>query len=203
MRARRRGDELVIRPLSAAERARACELAATYTGILGGARGERRADVEEALAAVQISGREKRLADGLRKLLEDRCRFEMAFEGDPAALRGQVYLAAAAARRAGAFDRAAVLVAAGEALGLPPEAVDAALHADLRGEQRLVELTPIDPAALVAAYEASQIQAALLRAVRVVAEVTCRSPDAYRALFRELKFRRLLHQISPREGGGY
>ena len=43
----------------------------------------------------------------------------------------------------------------------------------------------------------------LLRAVRVVARVRCASPDAYRALFRKLKFRRLLHRITPLEDGWY
>jgi hypothetical protein len=37
----------------------------------------------------------------------------------------------------------------------------------------------------------------------VTADVTCRSPQAYRALFRALKFRRLLHRITPCDGGGY
>jgi predicted nuclease of restriction endonuclease-like RecB superfamily len=37
----------------------------------------------------------------------------------------------------------------------------------------------------------------------MVRDVVCQSPDAYRELFRKLKFRRLLHRIEPREGGGY
>jgi predicted nuclease of restriction endonuclease-like RecB superfamily len=43
----------------------------------------------------------------------------------------------------------------------------------------------------------------LLRAVCVEAEVRCATPAAYRALFRRLKFLRLLHRIEPADAGGY
>ena len=43
----------------------------------------------------------------------------------------------------------------------------------------------------------------LLKAERVVVEVVCRSPGAYRALFRRLKFLRLLPTIEPLPKGGY
>ena len=74
-----------------------------------------------------------------------------------------------------------------------------------------VELDPDaagpDPAIAVGELPAEQlhtiVQAVLLRAVRVTADVRCSSPDAYRELFRKLKFRRLLHRITPREDGGY
>jgi len=43
----------------------------------------------------------------------------------------------------------------------------------------------------------------LLRAVRIEAEVRASRPDAYRELFRKLKFRQLLFRIEPLAGGGY
>src|SRR5207248_2812509 len=40
-------------------------------------------------------------------------------------------------------------------------------------------------------------------AVRIEAEVRAARADAYRELFRKLKFRQLLHRIQPLEHGGY
>jgi hypothetical protein len=55
----------------------------------------------------------------------------------------------------------------------------------------------------VDAYELAQAQAVLLRAMRVVVDVECQTPGAYRALFHKLKFLRLLYAIKPRAEGGY
>jgi predicted nuclease of restriction endonuclease-like RecB superfamily len=54
---------------------------------------------------------------------------------------------------------------------------------------------------LLDGYDMAQYQAVLLRAVHVTAHVVCHSPAQYRALFRALKFRRLLHVIHPEPGG--
>jgi predicted nuclease of restriction endonuclease-like RecB superfamily len=51
----------------------------------------------------------------------------------------------------------------------------------------------------VAGYEAAQVQAVLLRAVKVTAVVRAQ-PAVYRYLFRRLKFLRLLHRIERIEG---
>ncbi len=81
--------------------------------------------------------------------------------------------------------------------------LEAALYADLRGAHRLRRIEAIEPARLVAEYELAQAQAVLLRAVRVTVDVECATPGAYRALFRKLKFLRLLHRIESHPDGGY
>jgi len=96
-----------------------------------------------------------------------------------------------------------VLGAAAEARSLTVPEVEQALYADLKGEQTLQSIGALGAEALVDRYDRGQVQAVLLRAVRVRCDVTCREPAAYRQLFRELKFRRLLYKIEERPAGGY
>jgi len=139
------------------------------------------------------------------KLVEDECEFESGDADEAAALRRELFLAAAARRRHvdEAFERADILAAVAATRGTTREGLEAMLYADLRGAQRLVACRAPEPERLVENYERAQVQAVLLRAVRVVAEVRCTGADAYRALFQKLKFRRLLHRIQPLEAGGY
>jgi predicted nuclease of restriction endonuclease-like RecB superfamily len=165
-----------------------------------------RDEVVRAWLAIEHAPRERRIHSGLMKLVEDASEFEMPEGVDPPALRSEMFLEAAARRRSdepNAFDRAALVAEFAERRGMTNEALEAALFADLRGAHRLVRAAPPAPELLVERYREAQVQAVLLRAVRVVAVVRCASPDAYRELFRKLKFRRLLHRITPVEGGGY
>lgn len=207
VRAHRRKGELVIRQLKPADKVRAVELAEAYLEVARGSVGATRDELVEAWAGVPIVAREKRLADGIKKLVDDACEFSAVAPVDPVALRGNVFLQASAARRAASsearFDRARVLDPLAAEHGLTAVALERALYADLKGEQVLLAPADLRSEYLVEDYERGQAQAVLLRAVRVVAEVTCASPDAYRALFRELKFRRLLFRIEPRKPGGY
>jgi predicted nuclease of restriction endonuclease-like RecB superfamily len=86
--------------------------------------------------------------------------------------------------------------------GHEPESLEAALYSDLRSQQVLLKVEPIDAEHLVEVYDLANYQSVLLRAVKVIAHVRCRDPARYRALFRALKFRRLLYKIE-REGEGY
>ena len=56
---------------------------------------------------------------------------------------------------------------------------------------------------LVVEYKGIAEQAVLLRSVQVVAEVRSADPEAYRYLFRQLKFRRLLYRLERMEEEGY
>src|SRR5581483_3023829 len=87
--------------------------------------------------------------------------------------------------------------------GLPVEALERGLYADLRGAQLLRAVRAVDPHALVEGFDLAQAQAVLLRAVRVVCDVRCASAGAYRALFHRLKFLRLLYAIERYADGGY
>ena len=201
--ARRHKGELKVAALDARKRARAAELAAAYLELAREHVGSSREELDEAHAAVEVAAADRRLADGLRKLVEDRCEFDAEPAIDPAALRSEVYLLASAARREGRFDRAEVMAEVAGRHQLAPEELDAALYADLRGAHVLRQVAWIDPARLVDEYELAQAQAVLLRAVKVTVDVACASPAAYRALFRKLKFLRLLHRIEENEDGGY
>jgi predicted nuclease of restriction endonuclease-like RecB superfamily len=203
--ARRRGDELTIRPLAVADRAEAMRLAGDAIPIFEAGVGQRREDIEGELSAVETAPRHQRMKEGLIKLLEDRCTWGIEEGLEPVDVRREVFARAATVRRgleAGArFDREAVLAEVAGGRGLGVEAIERALYSDLRGASLLSAFDTISPKALVDAYDRGQVQAVLLRAVRVKAAIECGSPAAARALFRRLKFLGLLYTIQVGEGG--
>ena len=197
VRARRRGGRIAVPPLRPAERERALAVAEEYVAAARAAVGSTRSAFEAACDDVPCHETDYLLVRGLRKLVEDRCEFEVRDDVDPAALRRTVFVRAAAARRAVGdaerFEPEPVTAAAAAELGLPEQDVRNALFADLRENHVLTRFDAIGGSALVAAYETARKQAVLLRAVRVV--VTLLRPDArgLRLFFRRLKFHRLLH----------
>ncbi len=201
--ARRRSGELRVVALDSRKRERAGELAAAHLELAHGHLGRSRSELEEAWAVIEVQAGERKLADGIRKLVEDRCEFDAELASDPAALRRDVFTTASAARRDGTFQRAAVMAEAGQRHGLGPDELERALYADLRGAHRLRGVAAIEPARLVDEYDLAQAQAVLLRAVRVTVDIQCATPGAYRALFHKLKFLRLLYRIEATERGGY
>jgi predicted nuclease of restriction endonuclease-like RecB superfamily len=206
VRVRRKGNELKLLGLDKALEERAVALAREVAETARDYVGQTRDDVVRAWLAIEHAPRERRLLSGLMKLVEEDSEFEMPENVDPPALRSDVFLEAAARRRGddpNGFDRAVLVAEVSARHGLTPERFEAALFADLRGAHRLVRSSAPSGEALVERYREAQVQAVLLRAVRVVANVRCSSPDAYRELFRKLKFRRLLHRVEAREGGGY
>ena len=186
---------------------RALELASLYVAIATSSVGRPRDEIEARFSAVSIAARERRLALGLRKLVEDRCEYESAPALDPVALRHDVFTRVSLARAAlgdgETLDRDAVLATIGSELDATPDAIERGLYADLRNAHRLIRFDALPAVALVEAHRDGQLQAVLLRAVKVVVEVQCAAPAAYRALFHKLKFLRLLHAIERLEAGGY
>jgi len=204
VRARRSGNELKVQALNAAGRERAVALARLLIEFAREGRGRTRDELEEAWSSVEVAPRERRLLAGLAKLVEDGCDFEANQALDPEELRREVFLLAAARRaEQDDFDRNTVLTEVAARHGIDCAALEAALYADLRGAQRLAAATLPSAEELVNGYERAQVQAVLLRAVRVTAEVRAAHADAYRDLFRQLKFRRLMHRIEPLADGGY
>jgi predicted nuclease of restriction endonuclease-like RecB superfamily len=201
--ARRRGGQLRIVALDEAARARAVELAELFLALARDHLGRSREELEEAWGAVEVPAQDRRLADGIRKLVEDRCELDAEAVRDPAELRRTLFLRSAAARRDGTFDRQTILDETASACELARDDLEREIYADLRGAHLLRAIAPTSPAGLAEAYDLGQAQAVLLRAVRVSVEIECSSPGAYRALFRKLKFLRLLHTIRTREEGGY
>jgi predicted nuclease of restriction endonuclease-like RecB superfamily len=206
VRVRQKGGELRLLGFERGLEERVVALAREVLEIAREYVGRAREDVVRAWLAIEHAPRERRILNGLMKLVEDGSEFEMPEGVDPPALRSAIFLEAAARRRADephAFDRRALVEEIAARKGMTPEALEAALFADLRGAHRLVRSSPLGAEALVEEYRRAQVQAVLLRAVRVVADVRCASPDAYRELFRKLKFRRLLHRTTRLDDGGY
>jgi predicted nuclease of restriction endonuclease-like RecB superfamily len=206
-RARKREGKLTLSPLSAAERTRAVELAEQLLEVTRASLGNVREEVEAGWAAVPAAAKERKLLLGLTHLVETRSEFTSSSGLESETVRRAVFERAARWRSelgpGDRLDRHAVLELVAAELSTTVEQLDAALYADLRSAQRLERCPATNAAALVADYELVQVQSVLLRAVRIEAEVRGAPPDAYRELFRKLKFRQLLFRIEPMEGGGY
>lgn len=206
-RARKREGKLTLSPLSAAERARATELGQQLLDVTRAALGQEREEVEAGWAAVPCSAKERKLLLGLSHLVESRSEFSSPSGVEPERIRRAVFERAASLRASLApgekLERGVVLEQVAAELSTTAEALDAALYSDLRSAQRLERCRLTTAAELVAEYELVQVQSVLLRAVRIRAEVRGAPPDAYRELFRKLKFRQLLFRIEPLEAGGY
>src|SRR5262245_55114102 len=170
----------------------AAELSELFRGQEGRTRGEIESDIEEAFGndPGQLVGQ------GFIKLLEDRCEFEVDAGTPPEQIREVVFRAATRARAGGpGFDRGAVLAGAAAELGVPVEAVEQGLFADLRSEQRLVRFKDLSPEHLLERYNVALAQAVLLRSTRVQLTVHNETPQRLRAILRRIKFHRLICEL--------
>lgn len=203
--ARRQGGELVLRRLDARARAEAHELAESYLSAAREHIGRTRAELEEAWKEIGTRAKKRRLADGLSKLTDDACVFDVDDEIDPIALRSALFLRATELRRARGdarpFDREAVLADVAASMGREKAQLETALFSDLRGEHVLRAAPVLNAASLVDAYELGQAQAVLLRAVSVTCDVKEGSPAAMRAFFAQMKFHRLLFSVTRQAEG--
>jgi predicted nuclease of restriction endonuclease-like RecB superfamily len=200
---RRKGELLSIVQLSAAQRAEAVLIAESLLQAAQDSVSETRADLEARFANLEFGPKARKLAAGLTKLVEDACEFQAPSSADAAALRSEVFMRAATARRNAEFVREHVLDAAAGALGIAASDVEAGLFGDLRSAERLMKAPSLSAAELLQRYDVAQIQAILLRAVKVTVDIECATADAYRALFNKLKFRQLMYRITARSTGGY
>ena len=192
--ARKKDGALVLRPLTKELRREALGFAERYLAVARASVGEPRDVFDDACDDVDADAAAgaRKLALGLRKLVEDACVFECRAAVDPVEVRRAVFVRAAAARRAGTFDRAAVLGEAGAALGIDGPAVERGLFADLKGEHVLTTAPIYHATSLVDAWALAREQAVLLASTRVVCEVRSASPGLLRAFFAKLKFHQLL-----------
>ncbi len=197
----RRGARLYVTKLRGARLQRANDLAEAMVQVVQGSPGAMRGELVERLRALEASPRDRKLVRGLARLVLQRCELEVAAAVEPIALRREVFVAAAAARKAGHFDRQRVLAEVGAQHDIDPEAVDTALFADLKDTHRLVSWLPLTGEQLVEQYELAQAQAVLLRAVKLVVTIEASDPQAYRRLFRRLKFHRLLWRTKRLDAG--
>jgi predicted nuclease of restriction endonuclease-like RecB superfamily len=204
VRCRVQQGRLHVLELSGKAKQRAVELAELYLELARQNVGATTETLKLAWQNIEVGPRERKVAAGLQKLIEDACQFEVEAEPEPRQLRSVLFMRAAQERRLHrhAFDRGAVLRAVGAELGHDVEQLERALFADLPSQHVLLGATTESAAALVERFERAQFQAVLLRAVRISAWVRVRDVQQARALFRALKFHRLLF-VMQREGEGY
>lgn len=202
---RRKKDTLEVVSIGA-RRELAVELAELTIELAKDHVGRMREELELAWQAIEVEPRDRKLLAGIQKLVTD----QLVFEGDPSrdavALRAEVFERAAAARRtlaaAEEFNRISVLEEVATAHSMNVNELERALYSDLRGKELIREARTVNAEALVDSYDLAQVQAVLLRAVRVTAHLRQLDPAALRLLFRKLKFSRLLHS-AHREDSGY
>jgi predicted nuclease of restriction endonuclease-like RecB superfamily len=171
-----------------------------FRGQDGRTRGELEEDQREAFG----DDPSQLVHQGLAKLLEDRCDFEVVSGHPPEQLRAAAFRLAAEQRKAETvpalgvaphFDRTAVLRQIAADLELTPEVVEAGLFADLKSEQRLAKFKDITAQRLLQRYNVALAQAVLLRATRVHITVRGEPPQRFRQLLRRVKFHRLVCEV--------
>jgi predicted nuclease of restriction endonuclease-like RecB superfamily len=194
---RRRGDLLHVVSLCESERPRARELAASSLALVRAHVGLPRGALLEAWGQVAVAPSENRLARALFKLTVDRCEFDEGVAIDPVELRREIFTRAANLRRSSTaeFARASLLQEIAHGRGMDMDAIEEALYADLPTAHILRRTDLPSPEGLLSIYELAQHQAVLLRAVHLHARVFCASASGYRAIFRKLKFHRLLYTL--------
>ncbi len=170
--------------------------------------GRTRGELTEALADLVGDGPTQLVHQGIAKLLEDRCDFEVASTIAPDQVREHVFKAAAEYRaeaiKAGKpFDRAAVLEQVATELAITAEQVDVGLFADLKDEQKVIKFDDTTAEWLLRRYNVALAQAVLLRCTDMEVKVWGETPARFRQLFRAVKFHRLICSIRNEGGNGY
>lgn len=207
VRARRRGDQLTVTELSPRDREEATLIAAHLLNTL---QESLRLPLDEVSLRLDEYEREPRLEKvflALKKLALDACEFGAPQGLEPAALRKELFELASSCRRelegTSEFPRAALIAQVAMGHGVESQIIEDSLFSDLKGAAKLVRASEETAAGLVDRYEFAHVQAVLMRAVRITADVQCAQPEAYRFLFSKLKFRRLLYRLSEASDGGY
>jgi uncharacterized protein len=177
------------------------EAAERLLTVFRGQDGRTRGELEEERSQLFGEGPSQLVHQGLAKLLEDRCEFEVASSHPPEAIRAAVFQAAVRQRLSlpsseyeldARFDRPAALREAGDELSLTPEALEQGLFADLKSEQRLVHFEDISAERLLQRYNVALAQAVLYRCTSMHVTIRDEPPPRYRQLLRRVKFHRLL-----------
>ena len=184
------------------------ERAGALIDIFESHRGEKRLDLDAALAELVGDETSFSITRGLAKLLHDRATWETVSPLDPVSLRRLVFESSAASHPVGSRrsmrhtrSRADVLSdVASELQSTPAEVVDG-LYADMKTEQRLVAWKTTTAPALLDRYNVALAQGVLLRAYELRVELSVTRPSRLRQFFRWLKFHQLMHRTERIEGG--
>jgi len=170
-------------------------LAARVLGTFESHVGERRGDLDDALAALEAdaaeSGGDFKLVRGLAALIERECVFETRAPVPPQRVRRAAFEAAEAVGVASETERETAIDRAADALGIEPGDVEASLYADRDVNEILVDAdVRWDPDSLLEQYDLSLAQTALFDAT----EVRIRSNDPKR-LVSAVKRLRLMYEV--------
>jgi len=170
-------------------------LAARVIGVHQGHVDHRRAELEDALDALEREAEDYKLVRGFAKLLERDAAFETRapLGLDPERARERAFEAAEDVGVVTAAERTTALERAAERFGSDAgtDAVEASLYADRESRQALSSFDPRwSPADLVEQYDLSLAQTALFDAV----EVRVRSSDP-KGLVSAVKRLRLMYEI--------
>lgn len=198
---------LVPRYLKRADQNRLLPVAETMVGVVEDSLGRRREELEDELDAVGTGARDRLVAQGLRKLLLDRCEFATSEGIDPVDARQATFRLAAERRRElgpkDAFDRVGVITDAAASLETTTEALEERLFADLKGREELITFKKVSGTELLQRYDVALAQGVLLRATSVQIALDGEAPGRVRQLFREARFRGLLHRVRTLDEGQY
>jgi len=187
------------------------EVAERLLTLFRGQEGRSRSELEDDVKETFGSDPQTLIHQGLAKLLEDRCEFEVVSGHPPEDLRELVFKRAADVRfsrepEASAEESARLRLAAKQAhfkrddilrevaaeLKMTAEEVDRGLFADLKSEQRLVKFDDLSAERLLQRYNVALAQAVLLRSTGVAIDIRKEPPTRYRQLLRAAKFHRLI-----------
>ena len=160
------------------------------------------AEVDDLAQAVVNGARNRRMAMGLRKLLEERCTFSNQSGLDYPALRRPVFEAAAELLKGGAplpsieaYQRLLSERVAGN-----PLLQDGTLYGDLPENDRLLAFDDMNARQLLERYNVALVQALLLDAGRLEATVTCADAPRLRRIFKYMRFFDLLATVQAADG---
>lgn len=196
--AQRRKRELVLPDLSGKPGERVRFWAEQVLDTARSCVGSPRQDYESLVQVMGETQQERKVARGLSKLVEDAGEFDQANPDDSAAIRKELFSLATQVRQRGntdaQWDREAIVQEVCAIHGWNADSMDDRLYADLPGAQRLLRVPDWKPEDLVCIYDVARIQAVLLRAVQVRVNYRNTTALQLRDLFRQLKFRRLLHR---------
>ncbi len=182
--------------LAAADR-----LIGIYRSCLGKTVGELEQTLEEVFGGAQ----DYKVYRGLAKVMNNYIVSVPASEANAEGLRMTVFSAAASQRplvrtadllfHKTASDAAAEIA---NRLGMTKEVLLGSLYADLKENHLVKELDlSVTASQLIERYNCALAQAMLYRATRMIIDVH----DGYRTLFKHIKLARLMHTITPRDGG--
>jgi predicted nuclease of restriction endonuclease-like RecB superfamily len=185
------------------------QVAEQLLGIFRSSNGSTRGQLEEEIDDLFGALPQPQIHQGLARLLEDRCEFEVQSDLPPEEVREAAFIDAARKRQAlleqigTTFSRQEILEAVARQMKTEPAKVEASMFADLKSEQRLTQFSDTTPERLLQRYNVALVQAILLRSTGVDIVIRGETPARYRQLFRQVKFHRLICDVESVKANAY